>query len=88
MLPDPNASLVSILQAPFSYLFGWVYRGKRGSFPPDPWVLYCSWDSDSAGESDSIASSRLRVSCDVSLAERWGISCGACGELVAPNWAG
>ena len=36
MLSDPDASLVLIPQAPFSYLFGWVYRGKRRSFPPDP----------------------------------------------------
>ncbi len=36
MLPDPNAPLVLILQAPFSYLCGRVYRGKRRSFPPDP----------------------------------------------------
>ncbi len=34
MLPDPDASLVSILQAPFSHLFFRVYRGKRRSFPP------------------------------------------------------
>ncbi len=88
MLPDPDASPVLFLQDPFSYLICGVYKGKRRSFPPDPWVLHCSWDSDSACESDVIASSRPRVSCDVSLAERWGVSCGACGELVAPKWAG
>ncbi len=36
MLPDPDTTLVSILQTPFSYLFCRVYRGKRRSFPPDP----------------------------------------------------
>ena len=48
MLPDPDASPVLFLQTPFSYLFCRVYRGKRRSFPPDPGVLHCSWDSDSA----------------------------------------
>ncbi len=47
MLPDPDAPLVSILQASFSYLFCGVYRGKRRGFPPDPWVLYCSSGFDS-----------------------------------------
>ncbi len=70
MLPDPDASLVSILQSPFSYLFCRVYRGKRRSFPPYPWVLYCSWDSDSVWESDSIPSSWSSGSWDVALAER------------------
>ncbi len=88
MLPDPDATLGSILQASFSYLFCRVYGGKRRSFPPDPWVCYCSWDSDSVWESDSISSSWSRGPWDVALAEWWGVSCGACAELVASKWAG
>ena len=36
MLPDPDAPLVSILQAPFSYLCGRVYRGQEEKLAPDP----------------------------------------------------